>query len=248
MKVFQLAIEQVNALRSWFHPKDRSIILAPSTFIEGEEIVTPAHPAAPGNPPHNRGRLYWKNGYWTQLNESGVEQILTGPALISETALSANAASVTFSNIPQIFRHLELTCQVRTDLAAEADNVQLRFNGDSSASYDRERLSANNVTVSSAAARGGTADQIGICEAANSRANNFSPITTRIYGYSRSDCEKWTLSHSATFGDVSADTDLQIQQRGGRWRSTGPITSIILLPVTGANFVSGSRFQLYGLW
>jgi len=174
-------------------------------------------------------------------------EVPLGLSLIEPQILSGSAASVTFSAIPQTFRHLHLICEARTDLAAEADNVLLRFNADSGANYDRQRLTVNNATLSGASARAGTSDQIGVCEAANSRASNFSPVQTRIYGYTRTDAEKWTLSHSASFGDVSADADLQIQFRGGRWRSTAAITSIVLLPATGTNFVSGSRFQLYGI-
>lgn len=182
-----------------------------------------------------------------RVDELVKPEVPLGLSLISSQILSGTAATVTFSSIPQSFRHLTLICQARTDAAAEADNIQLRFNADSSAIYDRQRLSANNTTLSGAAARAGTADQIGVCEAANSRASNFSPTHTYIYGYTRTDAEKNTLSHSSVFGDVSADTDLQIQFRAGRWRSTAAITSITLLPLTGPNFVSGSRFELYGV-
>src|SRR5687768_384500 len=115
MKVYVLSMEMVNALRSWFHPKDRSVILANDTFIEGEETPTPS------SPPLNRSRLYVKNGWWTQLSSAGSEQILMGPALISETILTGSVTSVTFSGIPQIFRNLMLTCQARTDAVAEID-------------------------------------------------------------------------------------------------------------------------------
>lgn len=241
MKVYTLPIEMVNALRSWFHPKDRSVILADDTFIEGEEIVTP------GNPPHNRGRLYWKNGHWTQLNESGAEQILTGPALIAETILTGSVTSVTFSGIPQIFRHLLIMGQVRTDRVAEVDGTLLRCNLDTGANYDRQTLAVNNATLTGVAARAQTSIQVGLGGAANSRASNFSPFIVEILGYSRTDAEKWTISRSAVFGDVSADSDLFLHHFAGEWRNTTAISSITLLPNVGPNFVSGSRFSLYGI-
>lgn len=183
-----------------------------------------------------------------RLDNLPTPEIPLGLSLISETILSATAATVTFSGINQSFRHLLLVCQARTDAAAEADTIQLRFNADSSAIYDRQRITGAATVVTAASARAGTADQIGVCEAASSRASNFSPVATWIFGYARTDAEKWTGSPiSVSFGDVSADTDLQIQIRGGRWRSTAAITSITLLPLTGPNFVSGSSFQLYGV-
>lgn len=242
MKIYTLPIEMVNALRSWFHPKDRSIILDDNTFIEGEELATP------GNPSLNRGRLYWKNRYWTQLDSSGVEQILPGMALIPpEVILSAPAASVTFTGIPQIFRNLMIWCQVRTDNASESDGFLLRFNNDTGANYDWQRLQGNSATVTAVAARANTFIQAGSVDAANARANNFSLTEMHISGYARNDAEKWVITFSGTFGDVSADTDLNVILRAGRWRNTTPISSITLLPQTGTNLVSGSRFQLYGV-
>lgn len=240
MKIYTLPIEMVNALRSWFHPKDRSVILADDCFIEGEETTTP------GNPSLSRGRLYWKNGYWTGLNNSGVEQILTGPALISETILTSNVTSLTFSGIPQVFRHLKLVIQGRTDLAAEADGILIRFNGDTGPSYDIQRITANNATVSGVGVTAQTAILAAV-EAANSRANNFSPSTVDIFGYRRTDAEKWVHTYVTFFGDVSAASDMSITLRTGRWRNTTPISSITILPQVGTNFVSGSHFQLYGV-
>lgn len=60
----------IDPLRAWFFPKDRNISLADSTFIEGPNIVTP------GTPVVNRGRLYWKDKCWYQLDEDGTETAL----------------------------------------------------------------------------------------------------------------------------------------------------------------------------
>lgn len=216
------------------------------SFIEGEETTTP------GNPIHNRGRLYWKNGCWTQLNEAGAEASLcndTSLALdfISETILSASAASVTFSNIPQTFRHLQIIVTARTDVAAESDVVALRFNGDSGNNYDRISLTATGGSVVGAVARAGSLITIGSTEGANSRAAVFAPTFGLIFGYAISGQEKTCLGLSVNFGNLSADTDVVLALRGGLWRKDNVITSITILPATGPNFVSGSRFQLYGI-
>lgn len=170
-----------------------------------------------------------------------------GPALIAETILTGSATTVTFSGIPQIFRHLMLTCQARTDVAAEADGVMLRFNGDTGANYDRQSLTGNAVTASALGSRAQISIQAGSVDAANSRAGNFSPVSVQILGYTRTDNEKWILSQSGVFGNVSADADLFVQVFAGRWRNTTAISSLTLLPLTGPNFVSGSRFGLYGV-
>jgi len=168
-------------------------------------------------------------------------------AFISETVLSASAASVTFSNIPQGFRNLLIFSRARSDTVAEQDILVPRFNGDSGANYDIQILTANNATLTGLAVRANTNGGGGRIEAAQSRGNNFSPVQTWIYDYSRAGVEKWNMSFSANFGDVSADADLRWEVRVGRWRNTNVITSATLLPATGPNFVSGSRFQLYGI-
>lgn len=176
------------------------------------------------------------------------ETPVPGLSFIVETVLTGTAASVTFGDIPQTFRHLQLVCQARSDRATESDQVLLRFNGDTGANYDFQFITANSATVSSLATRAATSIQVGLAEAANSRAANFAPIIIFIPGYVRGGAERWILSQAGVFGDVSADTDLFMRDYRGRWRDTDPITSITILPNVGPNFVSGSRFQLYGIY
>lgn len=168
-------------------------------------------------------------------------------AFIAETILSGSAASVTFSNIPQGFRHLQLFIQARVDRVAEFDNVIVRFNGDSGANYDTEAIDSSGASVSSGATRATASPTPLGAEAASSRANNFSPGTLFILGYSNPAMEKRTIGFSSIYGDLSADADLRNLFRTGLWRSLNVITSIALLPSVGPNFVSGSRFQLYGI-
>lgn len=168
-------------------------------------------------------------------------------AFIAETSLTSSIASVTFSNIPQGFRHLILITQMRSDQATENENLALRFNNDSSATYDLQSLIGNSATPSSGAARAGTSLLIGGGDGANARANSFAPSLSFIFGYSRSDIEKRTLSFTSFFGDLSADADMFAIFRAGGWRNKNVVTSIVLFPNIGPNFVSGSRFQLYGI-
>lgn len=161
---------------------------------------------------------------------------------------SSSGATLSFSSIPQSFRHLMLVGSVRSSVSAENDGLLLQFNGDTGGNYDWQRLTANNATLSGAVGRGVTSIQVGAIEGANSRANSFSPVHIYIYLYAQSATyEKYTLSQNTFFGDVSADADMFLQLRGGRWRSTAAITSLSLAPLVGPNFVASSGFQLYGI-
>lgn len=181
-----------------------------------------------------------------RLDDLVKPEVPLGLSLIAETVLSGTAATVTFSNIPASFRHLHLIAQTRTDRVAEIDAARLRFNGDTGNNYDEQHYTANSTTLSGAANIAAASMQIGATEAANSRALNSGPLIIDVLNYT-SGGEKWVLSRSAAFGNVSAATDMLIQNYIGRWRGTGAITSLTLLPNTGPNFVSGCTFQLYGV-
>lgn len=170
-------------------------------------------------------------------------EVPLGMSLVSETVLSIAAASVTFTSIPQGFRHLMIMAQARTDTAGELDTVALRFNGDTGASYDYSAV--QNGTFS--ATRAATRIVNGFCEGAGSRSNCFSFIQTYISAYSRSDMEKYMYARGGVFGDLSADADLFYISTYGHWNSFAPITSVTILNLAGPNFIALSRFQLYGV-
>jgi hypothetical protein len=167
--------------------------------------------------------------------------------LISETVLSATAASVTFSSIPGTFRNLLLVLQVRTDRVAENDAWLMRFNSDSGSNYDYNTAQVNNDAITGITLRAQTFLAGGNCEAANSRASSFYPSVITIPGYENTNSEKWALIQDGAFGDVSADSDMFSSWRHGRWRNTDAVTSIAFLPNIGPNFVANSIFTLYGI-
>ncbi len=175
-------------------------------------------------------------------------EVHLGMSLISETVLSADAASVTFSSIPDDFKSLLLILQGRTNAALETDPASMRFNGDTGNNYDR--LTSNFITsgithtVSRAAS---SIVAIARFEAANSRASIFAPAFILIPNYTLTTREKTALGFSASAGDLSVDADLIQSFSNGLWRDTSVITSITFIPVTGTNFVSDSAFALYGI-
>jgi len=168
-------------------------------------------------------------------------------ALIEEVILTGSEASVTFSTIPGTYRSLVLQCQARTDRAAEGDEIGLIINTDAGNNYDRIQTTTVHGAATGSAGRAEAVMFLGPPEAANSRASSFSVITAKFVGYALTDREKYVIAHGGRMGDVSADTDLYIIGRYLRWRSTAAITTLALSPTVGPNFVSGSRFTLYGV-
>jgi hypothetical protein len=192
---------------------------------------------------HRRDRsLYLPPSAFYYLNNGAY----LSDAFISETVLSASATSVTFSNIPQGFRHLVVMSSVRTDRVAENDTLVIRANGDGGANYDFQQLFGSSATASASTVRG-TTGFLHVTEASNSRANAFSPTIAWIWNYTINTQDKYCIGLSGFVGNLSADADLNIGVRLGHWRNLNVITSLVLVPNTGPNFVSGSRFQLYGV-
>lgn len=164
-------------------------------------------------------------------------------AFISETILSANTGTVSFVNIPQSFRHLLLFVQSRSSAALEVDTLIMRFNNDSGANYDYSQVQNGTFAV----IRGTTFAGGGFTEAANSRVNTFAFSSIVVPNYSVAGIEKYSYSYSGAFGDLSADADLFFTTFYSHWRNKNVITTLQLSPSTGPNFVTSSRFQLYGV-
>lgn len=181
-----------------------------------------------------------------RVDELVKPEVPLGLSLIDIQA--GSGTSISLSSISQSYRHLLLIGAVRSSVVAENDGLLMQFNADTGSNYDWQRMSVNNATLSGAVGRATTSIQVAAIEGASSRADSFSPVLAYIYLYSQASVyEKYCMSYNTFFGNVSADADMFLQLRGGRWRSTAAITSITLLPATGPNFVSGSGFQLYGV-
>lgn len=179
-----------------------------------------------------------------------IESLISGDGwkLITKSELSGDVASVSFSNIPGTYDTLIVIAEIRGTNAVEALNTFIQMNGDSGNNYDYiwHYIYGDAGAHTGATVRGTSRIVLGINEADSARASNFSPCIIEIPGYTRTDAEKFTLSRSSSFGDVSADNDVWLAHARGRWRSTAAITSLTIF-MTAGNIKSGSRFRLYGI-
>jgi hypothetical protein len=168
------------------------------------------------------------------------------PAFYSiATAAPTGTNTVTFSSIPQTFKHLKIIGTAQSTYTAYNSNVNLTFNGDTTNNY----YSASNLN-----AQGGsnpykdTAAYINLTRGAVTgtyMTSGWSVTEFDIPNYTETDIYKsvqgqWSvaaLAYPATYQTIGT----------GTWKSTAAITSIELV-LTSLNFVTGSRFNLFGLY
>lgn len=161
------------------------------------------------------------------------------------TTLSSNATSVTFSNIPQNYEHLQIRLIVRTDRAADTqDAVNMRFNSDTGSNYSWHYFSGNGSSASAGA--GSSASLIfnaAIGTAASATSGMFGVSVIDILDYSNTN--KYKTTRSLTGQDINGGGVCQLFS--GNWRNTSAITTITFTPNIGTNMVQYSTFALYGI-
>ena len=154
------------------------------------------------------------------------------------TVGAANAATVTFSNIPQTgYTDLVVKMSTRSSLAGLADDVEILFNG-SSANFTGKYLQGNGGTASS----GSYGRYVGTGPAATSTANSFGNFEIYIPNYASANYKSFSVDSVEEENASSAYAEII----AGLWSNTAAITSITLDLVTG-NFVQYSTFYLYGV-
>ena len=162
---------------------------------------------------------------------------------IASQTLGSDAASVTFSDIPQTYTDLVLVSIGRTSRTASADEaLNFRFNSDSGSNYSLTNLIANGSSVISQRASNLTSAEWGRMNTSSSSNTTFSYATLNIFSYSNTSIYKTTL------GETSANQESYgIARYVSLWRSTSAVTSFTIFPALGPNFVTGSTFSLYGI-
>lgn len=185
----------------------------------------------------------WGTTVNSDLNDLNTRALVTK---IAETVLGASAGSVTFSSIPNTFRHLRLEWQARGDTAAVNTALQLQVNGDTSASYDRQSTQIVGTVVSASEAQGLTAMLLGLLAAASASANTPGTGTIDIPNYAGTVFVKHALTQTVAQAGVGSGALTARFDLGSYRATTSAINALKLFPAAG-NFVAGSTFTLYGI-
>ena len=165
---------------------------------------------------------------------------------IATSAVGAGgAASVAFSSIPQTYKHL----QIRFNYSANTtnDNIHLRFNNDTSASYSwHETYGSSTESPGSVSSYnyGGTLVTTAKFGYVGTTSAGFTGVgTSDILDYTNTNKIK-VARHLV--GTTTNGSSSYIIQRSIAWHNTSAITSITIYSPPGL-ITQDSHFALYGI-
>ncbi len=155
---------------------------------------------------------------------------------IATNLLGSATATVTFSNIPQGYKYLQLKAFHQSTGSAES---YMQFNGDTGSNYKIHFIYGTGAAVAS-----------GVGSATNNVSFNYSAGTGSIFGASVTDILDYSnvnkYKTTRSLGGYDANGSGLSIFYSGLWMNTAPITSITLFQASG-NFATNSRFSLYGI-
>lgn len=160
---------------------------------------------------------------------------------LGAVVVSSSTSSITFSNIPQTYTHLQIRYIARTDYATAGADFLYSINGvTTNASYAYHRLGGEGSVAFS---QSSTSSRIvGINNGSSAGANMFASGIMDILDYTNTNKNRTVRNFVGSdrngSGIVAIYSNLYI--------STTTVTSISLITENG-NWITGSSFSLYGI-
>ena len=156
---------------------------------------------------------------------------------------AGGATDVTFSSIPQTYKHLQIRGISRDNRASTANSVLIRVNGDTGSNYAFHRLIGDGSTPSASGLATQTEAYAYIEPCASSTSNIFGTGIIDVLDYTNTNKTKVFR----TFGSNDQNGSGFITLYSGLWNNTSAISTIRLYPDNSASFVQYTQFDLYGI-
>ena len=161
--------------------------------------------------------------------------------------LSSNQSSITFSNIPQTYTHLQIRATTRNNRNDDgSQSTTMTLNGDTTHTNYRSHLVYGGGTSATAESNqlAGYYGSLGFTPAANFLANAFSAQVIDILDYANPSKNKTVRT---LWGTDSNGGSNYVGLSSFLWMNTNAITSMSILSYPSADFVQNSHFALYGV-
>ena len=160
--------------------------------------------------------------------------------------LGSAASSVTFSSIPGSYTNLILTIMGASSSGSFGnDQITYQANGDTGANYDYcfSLCNTGSLTGGGGSGAAGTSGNLCYLPGTGGPSGNAGISTTKFIGYAQTAFRKQATSTGGWYNPSNALWTINVWNQ---WRSTAAITSLLLALGSGANFLAGSTFTLYG--
>ena len=160
---------------------------------------------------------------------------------------SGGVSSVTFSNIPNTYKHLQIRCLSQNNRGTYGTSTYLlRINSDSGTNYYNHILSGSGASVS-ASAYSDTAinpnDQCG-----TSTSGFFGVSVIDILDYTNTNKNKvFRILGGIDINGTVAGSPGFVSINSALWNNTASITTLTFTPAHGTLWTQNSRFSLYGI-
>ncbi len=156
---------------------------------------------------------------------------------IATTSLTSSAADITFSSIPSTYTDLKVVASLRSDRSGQLDDVVIIKPNNSSSNLTYRFIRGSGSDVASS-----TVNRVYI-PGPTSTASSFGNLEIYIPNYAGSAYKSFYCdSVHETNG-----TEAYMAMQAILWSDTTAITSLVLAPVFGTNFVQYSTATLYGI-
>jgi hypothetical protein len=153
--------------------------------------------------------------------------------------------SVTFSSIPQTYKHLQVRALTRTDRAADDDASLIFLNSDTT---------KTNYTLHGLRGSGSAASSFGYASASATGIQQITlgnSTTAQMFGAMVIDILDYTNTNKNTtvrsLGGMDYNGAGFIELVSGVWLNTAAVNSISFQPLNGTEFLEYSSFALYGI-
>ena len=167
-------------------------------------------------------------------------------ALATQTVGAGGATSVTFSSIPQIYKHLQIRATARGTLAQPYDHIVFTINGATSGYYRHLVLNDGVNVPESYNYASDNKLSFGYLAGNSTTANVFGGVVLDILDYTNTNKRKTVRSLNGYNQNSSGGGQQYISISGGTYPSNSAITSIEIKSES-ANLAQYSHFALYGI-
>lgn len=155
-------------------------------------------------------------------------------------------ASITFDNLSQyhgVYKHLQICMVARSNRGSNLERVDFVLNADTGANYSAHELQgAGGPGLFSGGKSNISVAEQGYVSGNTNTANSFGAIVSDILD--PFETTKYTTMRA--LGGFTGATNY-VQLFSSSWRNTNALTSIQIKPFGGTEWLTGSRFSLYGV-